>query len=85
MRPLDRVMRTRRALAATIATRAALGAVATVLLTAAFLTAALRVFAAFVRICTHDAGVLQAVYRLNLRRLFQVPKPCGQLEASIRF
>ena len=42
MRPLERVMRTRRALAATIATRAALGSVATALLTAAFLTAALR-------------------------------------------
>lgn len=42
MRPLDRVKRTRRALAATIAARAALGAVATVLLTAASLTATLR-------------------------------------------
>jgi hypothetical protein len=42
MRPLDRVNRTRRALAVTIATRAALGAFATVLLTAAFLTAVLR-------------------------------------------
>ena len=44
MRPLERVMRTRRALAATIATRAVLGAVATVLLTAAFLTTTLRAF-----------------------------------------
>ena len=42
MRPLDRVIRTRRALAAAIATRAALGSFGTVLLTAAFLTAALR-------------------------------------------
>ena len=42
MRPLDRVIRTRRALAATIATRAALGGIATGLLTAAFLTATLR-------------------------------------------
>jgi len=42
MRPLDRVIRTRRALAATIATRAALGGGATVLLTAALLTAVLR-------------------------------------------
>jgi len=41
MRPLDRVIRTRRALAATIATRAALGGVATILLTAALLTATL--------------------------------------------
>jgi hypothetical protein len=42
MQPLERVHRTRRALAATIATRAALGGVATLLLTAGFLTAALR-------------------------------------------
>ncbi len=42
MRPLDRVIRTRRALAATIATRAALGGFATVLFTVAFLTATLR-------------------------------------------
>jgi len=42
MQPLDRVIRTRRALAATIAARAVLGGVATVLLTAAVLTAALR-------------------------------------------
>jgi len=42
MRPLDRVNRTRRALAVTIATRAALGAAATTLVTAALLTAAIR-------------------------------------------
>ena len=42
MRPLDRVIRTRRALAATIATRAALGGFATVLFTVALLTVAIR-------------------------------------------
>src|SRR5262245_37449394 len=42
MRPLDRVNRTRRALAVTIVTRAALGAAAATLLTAALLTAVTR-------------------------------------------